>query len=215
MAPGIWNMLFGAVAIGLGLTGRFKLMFTDSPCIDHVRRSRRHRSCSHSREPVRELDGGRAGRACMSGPRPQGEDVARRGRADCREIMREELSVAYDRSEADHRQVMYSGRRALYSARSILITWPRPSCVDSVFDVRHVGVHRGVRRHFSWGHHASRRALPAEDLAEEQLEKECIAARACRVPFFQMGNFGPDVRPERALLPETQTGFKNAEAIER
>lgn len=30
MAPGIWNMLFGAVAIGLGLTGKFKLMFTDS-----------------------------------------------------------------------------------------------------------------------------------------------------------------------------------------
>ena len=31
MAPGIWNMLFGAVAIGLGATGRFNLMFTDSP----------------------------------------------------------------------------------------------------------------------------------------------------------------------------------------
>lgn len=31
MAPGVWNMIFGALAIGLGATGRFTLMFTNSP----------------------------------------------------------------------------------------------------------------------------------------------------------------------------------------
>ena len=31
MAPGIWNMIFGALAIGLGLSGKFHLMFVDSP----------------------------------------------------------------------------------------------------------------------------------------------------------------------------------------
>lgn len=28
---GIWNMLFGLLAIGLGASGRFNLMFTNSP----------------------------------------------------------------------------------------------------------------------------------------------------------------------------------------
>ncbi len=28
---GVWNMLFGLLAIGLGASGRFNLMFTNSP----------------------------------------------------------------------------------------------------------------------------------------------------------------------------------------
>lgn len=31
MSAGIWNMLFGALAIGLGASGKFNLMFTNSP----------------------------------------------------------------------------------------------------------------------------------------------------------------------------------------
>ena len=31
MSAGIWNMLFGALAIALGASGKFNLMFTNSP----------------------------------------------------------------------------------------------------------------------------------------------------------------------------------------